>query len=99
MVLKSIDTSLRIDGDIDDCVASAFQFGEMGTEGIKLNAILLDGAFKQMEADGLIGNNFLAKFAVVIDIPRSTAAGKAVLRPGKTIKKGRHKPPFCTPLT
>ncbi len=69
VVLKSIDTSLRIDGDIDDCVASAFQLGEMGTEGIKLNAILLDGAFKQMEADGLIGNNFLAKFAVVIDFP------------------------------
>ncbi|WP_374700769.1 pepsin/retropepsin-like aspartic protease family protein [Yersinia aleksiciae] len=60
---------VRIDGDIDDCVASAFQLGEMGTEGIKLNAILLDGAFKQMDADGLIGNNFLAKFAVVIDFP------------------------------
>ncbi|CNI66703.1 aspartyl protease family protein [Yersinia bercovieri] len=66
---RAVLAEVRIEGDIEGCVASAFQLSEMGTEGIKLNAVLLDGSFKQMDADGVIGNNFLHQFAMVIDFP------------------------------
>lgn len=51
------------------CVATEFQLDEVGIENIKLNAVLLDGAFEHMETDGLIGNNFFKEFAVLIDFP------------------------------
>ncbi|CBY27644.1 TPA: hypothetical protein ACY3XX_001209 [Yersinia enterocolitica] len=55
--------------DHEGCEASDFQLNEMGATEIGFNAVLLDGAFNQMDTDGLIGNNFLKKFAVVLDFP------------------------------
>ncbi|MFZ1872700.1 MAG: hypothetical protein WAU54_07970, partial [Chania sp.] len=46
-----------------------FKLDGLGTENIKLNAVLLDGAFEHMETDGLIGNNFFKNFVVLIDFP------------------------------
>ncbi|WP_145536206.1 aspartyl protease family protein [Yersinia thracica] len=57
------------DIEMEGCVASDFQLNEMGTKEISFNAVLLDGVFNQMDTDGLIGNNFLNKFAVLIDFP------------------------------
>lgn len=61
----------KLIGDIemDGCVASDFQLNEVGAKEISFNAVLLDGVFNQMDTDGLIGNNFLNKFAVLIDFP------------------------------
>ncbi|CNK86484.1 Uncharacterised protein [Yersinia enterocolitica] len=66
---RTVLAEVHIEGDIEGCIASVFQLGEAGEKRIKLNAMLLDGAFNQMNADGLIGNNFLQKFAVIIDFP------------------------------
>ncbi|WP_434524897.1 aspartyl protease family protein [Photorhabdus asymbiotica] len=55
--------------DNEGCVASTFQLDEMGVEGIKLNSVLVDGGFNQLDTDGLIGNNFFNKYAVLIDFP------------------------------
>ncbi|WP_337264414.1 MULTISPECIES: hypothetical protein [unclassified Serratia (in: enterobacteria)] len=51
------------------CAATEFQLDEVGKEDIRLNAVLLDGAFEHMETDGLIGNNFFKNFAVLVDFP------------------------------
>ncbi|CNK64369.1 aspartyl protease family protein [Yersinia alsatica] len=53
----------------EGCVASDFQLNEKGVKEISFNAVLLDGAFNQMDTDGLIGKNFLDKFALLIDFP------------------------------
>ncbi|EEP92292.1 hypothetical protein ykris0001_1160 [Yersinia kristensenii ATCC 33638] len=55
--------------DHEGCEASDFQLNEIGATEIGFNAVLLDGAFNQMDTDGLIGNNFLNEFALVIDFP------------------------------
>ncbi|WP_237387824.1 retropepsin-like domain-containing protein [Xenorhabdus sp. Sc-CR9] len=53
--------------DNDECEVSAFQFDEEGARGVKLNAVLFDGKSVQLNADGLIGNNFFSEYAVLID--------------------------------
>ncbi|KOY63127.1 hypothetical protein AM629_04240 [Photorhabdus heterorhabditis] len=53
--------------DNEGCVASTFQLDEMGAKGIKLNSVLVDGEFNQLNTDGLIGNNFFNKYAILID--------------------------------
>ncbi|CNG63412.1 Uncharacterised protein [Yersinia enterocolitica] len=55
--------------DHEGCEASDFLLNEIGATEIGFNAVLLDGAFNQMDTDGLIGNNFLNEFALVIDFP------------------------------
>ena len=72
--LKSAVVSLPCQvliGDIEmeGCVAADFQLNEKGATGISFNAVLLDGVFKQIDTDGLIGNNFLNEFALLIDFP------------------------------
>lgn len=53
--------------DHEGCEASDFQLNEIGATEIGFNAVLLDGAFNQMDTDGLIGNNFLNEFSLAID--------------------------------
>ncbi|HDL7734027.1 TPA: hypothetical protein PXR55_002995 [Yersinia enterocolitica] len=55
--------------DHEGCEASDFQLNEIGATEIGFNAVLLDGAFNQVDTDGLIGNNFLNEFALLIDFP------------------------------
>ncbi|OKP01119.1 aspartyl protease family protein [Xenorhabdus eapokensis] len=55
--------------DNEECVASAFQFDEEVAQEIKLDALLVDGDFNHLNADGLIGNNFFNQYAVLIDFP------------------------------
>ncbi|KEY60667.1 pepsin/retropepsin-like aspartic protease family protein [Serratia sp. DD3] len=71
--------------DNEGCTASEFQLAEIGTENIKLNALLLDGTFEQMDTDGLIGNNFFKKFAVLIDFP-----AQRLLIKGSTHETGKN---------
>ncbi|MNF48646.1 hypothetical protein D3C84_298980 [compost metagenome] len=47
--------------------ASAFQLKDIETEEVKLDAVLIDGEFDQLEMDGVVGRNFFEKFAVLID--------------------------------
>ncbi|CNL56652.1 aspartyl protease family protein [Yersinia aldovae] len=72
--LKSpaIDISCRAvmaEMDHEGCVSSEFRLNGIGPKDIKLNAVLLDGTFQQMDTDGLIGKNFLDRFTVLIDFP------------------------------
>lgn len=55
--------------DNDGCNASTFQLEDEVLGKININAVILDGKFDQIEADGLIGNNFFQKYAVLIDFP------------------------------
>jgi len=61
--------TVMLEMDNKGCEATEFKLDGLGTENIKLNAVLLDGAFEHMETDGLIGNNFFKNFVVLIDFP------------------------------
>ncbi|MEQ1974708.1 hypothetical protein [Xenorhabdus sp. SGI240] len=61
--------ALREDLANEECTVSAFQLDEAGANAIKLNSLLVDGEFNQLNADGLIGNNFFNQYAVLIDFP------------------------------
>ncbi|MCY1344916.1 gag-polyprotein putative aspartyl protease [compost metagenome] len=60
---------VMVEMENEGCMASEFQLGEIGAEGIKLNAVLMDGAFENVDMDGVIGNDFFERFAVLIDFP------------------------------
>ncbi|WP_340614626.1 aspartyl protease family protein [Xenorhabdus thailandensis] len=51
----------------EGCTASTFQLENTGVKKIKLNSVLLDGDFNQLNADGIIGNNFFKKHIILID--------------------------------
>ncbi len=36
---------------------------------ININAVIIDGKFDHLSADGLVGNNFFQQYAVLIDFP------------------------------
>ncbi len=57
------------DMDNKGCVASAFRLVGTGAKKIDVNAVILDGKLDHLGADGLIGNNFFQKYAVLIDFP------------------------------
>ncbi|PHM45340.1 hypothetical protein Xmau_00990 [Xenorhabdus mauleonii] len=52
-----------------ECVASAFKLDGTGDKDLSVNTILMDGEFKQLNFDGLIGYNFIKDHAILIDFP------------------------------
>ncbi len=57
------------DMDNEECFASAFQLEGAGVKKININAVIIDGKFDHLSADGLVGNNFFQQYAVLIDFP------------------------------
>lgn len=55
--------------DNDNCEATQVHIKDATPGKFNVNALVLEGSFQHMEADGLLGTNFLQNHAVLIDFP------------------------------